>query len=68
MPRNENNRNHYWKTLEGKVIPVCDLEDSHLQNIVIHLQKLNRSQPSPIKEEIKFRSIMNSKLGKLFNE
>lgn len=32
--RDRNNGNLVWKTKDGKIIPLKDLEDSHLDNII----------------------------------
>jgi hypothetical protein len=32
---------HLWKTMEGKVIKICDLETSHLRNILRMIERAN---------------------------
>jgi hypothetical protein len=39
-----------WTTLEGKSIPIHDLEDSHLKNIVSYLRARGQSNLRIVKE------------------
>ena len=49
--RDRNNGNLVWKTKDGKIIPLKDLDDSHLDNII------NMLSEQSAKEEMLFDAL-----------
>jgi hypothetical protein len=42
---------HVWQDANGKFIPIPDLEDAHLKNIVTFLKEKNKTIPGNISKE-----------------
>lgn len=62
-----------WHTLDGQRIPIINLRDSHIENILGHLLKHNRMDSYKIilaekEHRQKAKLIKKSKIGKLLYE
>lgn len=65
---NENLKPFLWRTLDGRVIALHDLEDNHLKNIMTHVLKRGDDISAEVQAKARSRSFMIPETPALLGE